>query len=209
MNYAITISHQLGSGGAYLGQKLSERLGVPFFDREILKKVADELHLAEADLEEREERLTSFWQSFERIAVLSDPVGCLSLDQYLPTDQELFKLESQTIIEIVKQSPAIFIGRCGRYILRDHPDQFSILVHADLPARIERIQQMYCLPANEAKKLVETNDRERAAYIRAFTHQDWLDARLYNLCVNTTQVGLDKTVDLALTCLAGRVPVQQ
>ena len=59
----ITISHQLGSGGAYLGQKLSESLGVPFIDREVLKKAAEQLNLAEAVLEGREERLSTFWQS--------------------------------------------------------------------------------------------------------------------------------------------------
>jgi cytidylate kinase len=65
----ITISHQLGSGGAYLGQKLSERLGPPFIDREVLKKVAEQLNLAETALAGREERLSTFWQSFMRIAV--------------------------------------------------------------------------------------------------------------------------------------------
>lgn len=206
MNYVITISHQLGSGGAYLGQILSEQLGIPFFDREILKKVADQLHMEETELEYREERLTSYWQSFARVAALSDPVGCLSLEHYQPSDQELFQLESQTIMRIVKESSAIFIGRCGRYILRDHPDHFSILVHSDLPARIERIQQLFCLTPKDAKKLIETNDRERAAYIRAFTHQEWLDARLYNLCVNTARIGFDKTADLALACLANKIP---
>jgi CMP/dCMP kinase len=195
---AITINHQLGSGGAYLGQKLAERLGLPFIDRDILKKVAEQLNLAEGVLNGREERLSTFWQSFMRVSAFTDPVGCLSFDNYSPTDQELFRLESDYIGRIADKSSAVFLGRCGSYILRDHPNHISIFVHAALPDRIKRIQQLYCLGAAEAKKLIETNDRERTAYMRAFTHQDWLDARWYDLCINTSRVGLDKAVDLAL-----------
>ena len=65
--YVITISHQIGNGGATIGQKLSERLGIPFIDHEILQQVSQKLHLAEAELEGREERLSSFWQSFGRM----------------------------------------------------------------------------------------------------------------------------------------------
>jgi len=197
----ITISHQLGSGGAYLGQKLSERLGLPFIDREVLKKVAEQLNLAETALAGREERLSTFWQSFMRIAVLTDPVECLSPDNYLPNDRELFKLESDYIGRIADKSSAIFLGRCGRYILRQHPGHISILVHANLPDRIKRIQQLYCSGEDEAKKLIETNDRERTAYIRAFTRQDWLDARWYDLCVNTSSLGLEKVVEIALALI--------
>jgi len=200
-NLVITISHQLGSGGAYLGQKLSEHLGLPFIDRDVLKKVAEQLNLAEAALDGREERLSTFWQSFMRIAAFTDPVDCLSLDGYLPSDRELFKLESDYIGRIADKNSAIFLGRCGRYILREHPGHFSILVHAHLPDRIKRIQQLYCLSENEARKLIETNDRERNAYIRAFTRQNWLDARWYDLCLNTSSLGLEKAVEICLASI--------
>jgi cytidylate kinase len=194
----ITISHQLGSGGAYLGQKLAERLGLPYIDREILKKVAEELNLAEAVLVGREERLSTFWQSLMRVAILTDPVNCLSPGDYMPSDRDLFKLESEYIGRIAEKSSAVIIGRCGRYILREHPGHIGILVHANLPDRIKRIQQLYCLGEVEAKELIETNDQERTAYIRAITHQDWLDARWYDLCMNTSRLGLEKSVEIAL-----------
>ena len=201
MHLVITISHQLGSGGAYLGQKLSERLGLPFIDRDILKKVAEQLNLAEGVLDGREERLSTYWQSFMRVAAYTDPVGCLSLDSYSPTDRELFTLESDYIGQIADNSSAIFLGRCGRYILRDRPRHFSLLVHADLPDRIKRIQQLYCLPDDESKKLIEKNDRDRSAYVRAFTRENWLDARLYDLCINTSSLGLENAVEIILASI--------
>jgi CMP/dCMP kinase len=204
-HFCITISHQLGSGGLFLGQKLSERLNIPFVDREILKKVAEQLSLAEAVLEHREERISSFWQSLARLAVLTDPSECLSIDNYEPSDKELFDLESRYIGQIAAKSSAVFLGRCGRHILHHHPCHVDILVYANMPERTRRVQEIYCLEENQARKLIETNDRERTAYIRAFTHQDWLDARLYDLCLNTSTLGLDTTVDLALASITAKI----
>lgn len=206
-HFVITISHQLGSGGSQLGLKLSERLDVPFVDRDILKKVAEQLHLAEAVLDGRDERLTSFWQSFFRVAAFANPVDCLSLDNYMPTDLELFTLESQYIGRIADKSSAIFLGRCGRYILRNHPGHFSILVHANLPDRVRRVQELYCLEEDQARKLIVNNDRERANYVRTFTRQDWFDARWYNLCVNTSSFDLDEIVNLVLVGVKGKIKI--
>lgn len=203
--FVITISHQLGSGGAYVGQKLSECLGVPFIDREILKRVAGQLHLAEAELTHREERVRSFWQRFSQLVALTDPTTSLAADRYVPTDRELFQLESETIQRIADQSSAIFIGRGGRCILQHHPRHLSVLVHAALPARVRRLCELYHLSESEAEKLAVTNDRERTAYLRAFTQQDWLDPRLYDLCISTSSLGLDTAVELVLTALAAKL----
>ena len=199
--FVITLSHQLGSGAAYLGQHLSERLAIPCVDREILYQVSKQLNMAEAELAGREQRLSSFWQSFARIVELMDPAQSLtSGDHYVPTDKELFQLESDTIGRIAKESSAIFIGRCGRYILRNHPCQISVLVHADRPSRAQRLAALYHLTLEEAEKLTVTNDRERAAYIQTFTRQNWLDARLYDVCLNTSSLGLDQAIELILAC---------
>jgi cytidylate kinase len=194
--YVITISHQFGSGGALLGQKISERLGIPLVDQQILKWVSEQLNLTEVELEKRQERISSFWLSFFRTTALIDPVIGISSEQYYPTDKELFDLESEFILQIAKQNSAIFLGRCGRYILRDHPRHLSIFVHADLSERIKRISELYQLSKEEAKKYIEKTDSDRNAYISTFTKQNWLDPRLYDLCVNTGTIELDQIVEL-------------
>jgi cytidylate kinase len=199
--YVITISHQVGSAGALVGKKLSERLTIPFFDREILKRVSARLHMAEADLEHREERLRTFWQTYSRTAELLDPARSLTADQYIPTDKELFQLESETILRIAEQTSAVFIGRCGRFILRDHPRHLKLLLLADPSSRIERLKGLFQLSDSEAARKMEENDRERAAYIRNFTGKDWTDARLYDLCINTSTSGLEGAVEIAIECL--------
>jgi len=204
--YSVTISHQLGSGGAYLGEKLAGRLGIPFLDRDILKEVARQLDLAEAEVANREERLSSFWQNFTRVAILSDPTLSLAGQPYIPSDSDVFQLECTTIQRIAEKNSAVFLGRCGYYVLRNHPRRTSILVTAEQPARITRLRELYKLSEAKALDLIKTNDQERADYIRALTKQNWLDARHYDLCVNTTAVGWDCAVDLAEKC--ARVKLQ-
>lgn len=204
--FVITINHQLGSSGALVGLRLSEKLGIPFFDREILKRVSDTLHMAESDVANREERLSTVWDSISRVSTQLDPAQNVATGRYIPTDRELFQLESDTIRRIAEKTSAVFIGRCGRYILRDHPRHFKLLLHADPAARIERLGALYHLSAPEAAKLMEDNDRDRAAYIRTFTGQDWTDARLYDLCINTSTGTLDGAVDLALAHLKIKYP---
>jgi cytidylate kinase len=193
--YVITVSHQLGSGGAYIGEKLSEALSIPFVDRDILKKVAEKLEVAEKSVEYREERLSSFWQAFSQAQMLTDPfLGITS--ECLLSDKELFLLESDYIARIAQKSSAVILGRGGNFILRDHPKHISVFVHAKLADRVNRVAELYKSDTAKAKKIVETNDRERSAYIKAFTRQEFSDAGNYDICINTSCIGLDESVNL-------------
>ncbi|MDR3574679.1 MAG: cytidylate kinase-like family protein [Anaerolineaceae bacterium] len=203
--YVVTISHQLGSGGAYLGEKLAGRLCIPFLDREILKQVARQLDLAENEVANREEHLSSFWQNFARTAIMTDPTLSLAAQPYSPSDSDLFELECATIQKIAVKESAVFMGRCGWYVLRSHPRHVSILVTAEHSARVKRLCELYQYSQAAAEQEIRANDHERADYIRTFTKQNWLDARLYDLCVNTSAVGLDSTVDLAENCVSQKL----
>jgi cytidylate kinase len=196
--FVITISHQIGSGGSYIGKKLAERLSVPFIDRQILKWVADQLHVSEATLEGREERVSSFWDSFAHLALLTDPMESFTRVPYMPTDHDMFDLESEYIAKIAQNSSAVILGRCGRYVLRDHQHRFSLLTVAPIADRVQRTMKQQNLGQPEAERFVENNDRERATYLQTFTKQNWLEAQLYDLCVNTSTFGLDAAVDLVL-----------
>jgi CMP/dCMP kinase len=205
--YAITISHQIGSGGAVIGQKIAGDLEVPFIDRQILHQVAEKLQIAEADLEEREGRLSSFWESLAHNVAMMDASQSLFYDRYIPSDEVLFQEESETIRRVAENNQAVFIGRCGRYVLRNFPCRFSLLVTADRPERITRVGKIYDLPEPDAEKMIDTNDRERADYIRTFTKQDWFDARLYDLCINTSSTGIDQAAELALQAIKAKLAV--
>lgn len=205
--YVITISHQIGSGGAVIGQKIAGALEVPFIDRQIMHQVAEKLQLAEADLQDRDERLSSFWESLAHNVSMMDVTQSLFYERYVPSDEVLFKEESDTIRRIAENNQAVFIGRCGRYVLRNFPCRFSLLVTADRAARVGRVSELYNLSTADAEKMIDTNDRERGDYIRAFTKQDWTDARLYDLSVNTTSIGIDRAAELALEAIKAKLAV--
>jgi cytidylate kinase len=199
--YVVTISHQLGCGGAAIGRRLSGILSIPFIDRQILQQVANHLHVPEEELESRDERKTSFWEAFALVEALNDPMSAAAT-RYIPSDRELYALESEYIEKLAKDHSAIILGRGGRYILRDHPRRFSVFLHAAMKDRILRITKQGNISETEAEKILEKDDRERFAYMKSFTRLDWLDVRSYDLCIDTSSIGLDNAAVLIQKGLA-------
>ena len=198
-SFVITISRQLGSGGAYIGQQLAKKLNVFFADREIISKAAKELSTLEENLESREEKKLSFWDSF--IKSTPQPTG-VYMAPVLPilefTDNELFAVQSDIIRRIADEGPAVIIGRCGFEVLRPHPSHISIFMHANKEFRTDRIQKLYYLSHENAEKMIEKSDKERAVYCKTFTGKDWADARNYDISVDTGKLGIDNTVEFIL-----------
>ena len=202
--YVITISRQLGSGGAFLGQRLAFRLNALYLDHEIVRQAAQELKIPEENLVVRDEKVTSRWQSVLQSFVDStswayDPPPLDTLN-----DKNLYKVESDIITRIANQRNAIIVGRGGYYVLRQHPRCLSIFLHADIDFRQRRVQELYHVSPQEALKLISSIDHDRGSYLRALTGQDWLDARQYHLSLDTGVLGLDKDEDIILDTFRAR-----
>ena len=194
-NYTvITINRQLGSGGAYVGKQLAEKLSYKYIDHEIIRRAAEELKLNERHVSTIDERLSSFWQA----VLITQPM--LSYEYIppvfsLPTNAQLFDIESDIITKSVENEPCVIIGRCASYILRDNPNLFNVFLHADQDFRQSRIEKLYSLSPSEAKKKIDKCDIERKKYFYTFTGQDWTDLTQYDLVINTSKVDLDKVVN--------------
>ena len=200
----ITISRQLGSGGAYLGQRLAEQLRILYLDREIVIQAAQQLQVLETDLESRDEKKASFWQSVLQLTAFNPPEMFTSSELYLPSDQALYRAESEVIQKVAQEHSAVIIGRGGSYLLRDHPRHFSIFLHAALSFRQQRVAKLYNLTAPEAKKLIEKSDRERARYLQTLTGLDWNDTRSYHLAIDTSMIGLEQAEEVIYACIKSR-----
>ena len=199
--FVITISRQLGSGGAYIGQKLAKNLNIFYADREIITRAAKQFSVLEKDLESTEEKKGSFWQS------LIQSYGFGTLDAFvppqitLPTNSVLFKAETIIIEHIAKEGSAVIIGRCGSHILSDLPNHVSLFLHADISFRIKRIQQIYKLSKNDATEKVIQSDKERSLYYHTFTGEEWADSRQYDISLNTSKIGLDNSLEFIMKYL--------
>jgi len=196
----ITISRQLGSGGAYIGQQLAKTLGIFYADREIIDQAAKHFSVLEKDLESLEEKKLSFWQSFIRAHAVA-PDAYVKPQILPPTDQELFKTESEIISRIAGERSAVIIGRGGCHVLRRRPNHVSLFLHADPAFRKSRIQRLYGYAEDVAEKVIARSDKERMLYHRDVIGVKWADARRYNLSLATDKIGIDESVRFILQYL--------
>jgi cytidylate kinase len=193
--FIITISRQLGSGGAYIGQQLAKYLNVFYADREIIGQAAKQLSVLKEDLESRDEKVLSFWQSFVQSFAFA-PDAYIPPQIMIPTDRELFKAETAVIERIANERSAVIVGRCSSHILFAHPNHISIFLHGDVTFRKGRVQKLYNVSEEVAGKMIDQSDKERAHYNHTFTGKEWTDARQYDLSVNTSKTGVDKSIEL-------------
>ena len=197
----ITISRQLlGCGGAYVGQQLAKKLGIFYADREIIDQAARQFSVLEKELESQDEKKLSFWKSFMRSLAVA-PDTYVKPHAMPPSDYALFKTESEIITRIARERSAVMIGRCGSYILRNHPNHVSVFLHAGMTYRRDRLQKLYAVSEDTAGKMIVQSDKERALYHRTVTGQEWTDAGRYDIAVDTSRIGIDRCVAFILNYL--------
>ena len=194
----ITISRQLGSGGAYLGQRLAQCLKFSYLDHEILHQAAEELKIPVEHLAVRDEKVTSNWQSVLQSFAYANSWTYAPPSLDILNDKDLYNVESDIITRITNQCSAVIVGRGGHYVLRNHPRCLNIFLHADIKFRQQRVEQVYNVSGQKALKLMNSVDQERARYLKALTGQDWLDARQYHLSLDTGVLGLEKSETIIL-----------
>lgn len=190
----ITIGRQLGSGGKKIAEKISERLHLPIYDKKLLEAAAIESGLDATVFESADEResdsflggLFSIHGSLSNF--LSGNGSCMESDQ-------LFQIQSEAIRNIAQRESCIIIGRCAEYVLREHPRMTSIFITADSNDRIRRIARKERCSEEEARELIERGDKKRRSYHDYYATTHWGDAASYDLCINSSLLGIDGTAD--------------
>lgn len=189
MSTIITIGRSFGSGGGFIGQAVGKKLGIPFYDNELISKVAEESGYSKSLFADGEERrslfsMSSFF-STSRLGVI---------DSGYVNDNVMFKIQSEVIRSIAQKGDAVIIGRCADYILRDYKC-LNVFVCAPEEYRIQRLMREEGLSEDEAEKLMRRKDRTRQTYYNYYTFGDWGQAANYNLCVDSSVLGIDGTAD--------------
>ena len=187
----INIGRQFGSGGKEVATKIGEVLGIEVYDNELISKAAEESGFSK-ELFERSDEKRSVFNLFSFFG--SDRFG--STQNYMG-DNELFKIQSDVIRGIAQKGPAIFVGRCSNYILRDKKC-LDVFVSAPMEARISRVMKRTGLGEEEAKERIERQDRTRQTYYNFFTFGDWGTASDYNLCVDSSILGIQGTAEFII-----------
>ncbi len=192
-NYVITIGRQLGSGGREIGLKLSERLGISFYDKELIRIASQKSGLNEEFFEKADEK-----KKFSIIGNLFGLKGYTADESYFNhylTNETLFKIQSDVIRSLADEKSCLFVGRCADYVLKEHPRCLSIFISADTDDRIKRIAAIQNFSERNARSCIERADKSRADYYNYFTSKTWGVAESYSLCINSSVLGIDETVN--------------
>lgn len=187
----ITISRQYGSGGRFVGKKLAEKLGIPFYDNELISMAAKESGFAESLFENAEKNTT-----YSLLYSLS-MFGTNSAGLYgLPLSDKVFLIQSDIIKKVAAEGPCVIVGRCADYVLKERDDVIRFFLYSDIDSRIKRAQTYYGLDEKKAREAIEKTDKKRAAFYNYYTGESWGDIKNYHMSIDTDSVGIDKSVDI-------------
>lgn len=189
-NLIISVGRQLGSGGRTIAKMLADEFGCKFYDREVLNLAAKESGFSEEFFEKNDERKGFLDQIFHmHVPFISDS----SFYDNGLSQENLFRLQSDAIRKAAAESPCVFVGRCADYVLREHRNMVTVFVTADIDERITNVcHRLGCSP-DEARKLIESREDTRSSYYNYYTGKRWGDSSSYDLCVNSSLLGLEGT----------------
>ena len=191
--FVINIGRQLGSGGRQIGEKLASQFAIAFYDKELIQLASKESGLGKEFFENADEK--------KGHSIIGGLLGLRTnlnnevyVNNYL-SNETFFKIQSDIIRELAEEKSCVFVGRCADYILRDHPRCINIFITADTHDRLKRVAQDKNITQEKAQEVIEKMDKKRSEYYNYFSNKTWGVAESYHLCINSSVLGIDETVD--------------
>lgn len=189
MGKIITINRMLGSNGRLIGKALADRLGINFYDRELLEIAAREKDISFDILEKVDEKKANQW----RFPIDHE----LQLDKdfhFIPMNDVLYDLQRKIIINLAEKEDCVIVGRCANHILSGKA--LSVFIHAPFEFRTETIMSRMGLEQKEAERLLKKTDKERKTYYEYFTDRKWNDPQQYHICVDSSRFTQEEITEM-------------
>ena len=202
--FLITINRELGSGGRTVGRILAQKLGVPFYDKVLIKALEEKYNLSTEEIERLKSRNRSWWSDFKRVLTVGEDAAN-SLEYYVGADADLlttealFKAEKEILMGIAEEESCVIAGRSAFFILSTHPNHLSILIQASIEHRIERLMKKQNLSWQEALKIINKVDHMREEYVKNYAQTSRYDTRNYDLVINMDGKTEEQVADLILS----------
>ena len=189
MSYKIiTISREFGSGGRFIGEETAKKLGIAFYDREIIAKVADDLGLSEKYVADKGEYAPSK-NIFSYAFIGRDINGNSIADQIYSYQQNIIK-------ELAAKEPCVIVGRSADYILSGRDDVLNVFIQGNKADKIVRIKEIYSKSDDEAARMIKDTDKKRSVNYRYCTDQEWGSRKNYDIVLNSSTLGYDNCIDV-------------
>ena len=195
MNTIITIGRQFGSAGHEIGEKLAAHYGIKCYDKELLTRAAKESGFCEEMLINHDERPTN---SFLYNLVMDTYSFGFNSSSFvdMPISHKVFMAQFDTIKKIAEEEPCVIVGRCADYALQEFNNCLNIFIYADEKSKIRRIMEKYDISDDKAKDMMIKKDKQRQSYYNYYSTKKWGRADSYDLCINSSVLGIDGTVKL-------------
>ena len=197
--FIITISREFGSGGRLIGEKLAARLGIEYYDKNIIHMAAERSGLSYKFIEQNEENMSNSLL-FTLPAATSYTSFRTTTYYDTPVNDKTFLAQTEVIRELSKNS-CIIVGRCADYILRDDPALIKIFITGDFEERVHRAVNKYQFPSEAAEEKIKKIDKSRANYYKYYTGQPWGSIHNYDLIINSSFTGIPGAVAVITTML--------
>lgn len=185
----INIGRQFGGGGLAVASEIGKKLGIPVYDRELIKKAAQDSGFSAELFEQSDEKRRIFSLSAIFTSIYTSPT-----ENYM-SDSGLFEIQCATIKKIAEQGSAVIVGRCSDYVLREMDCVLNVFLTSPLPVRVERICKRHNLDADKAEALILQKDKAREEYYNYYTFGNWGVASTYDLCIDSSRLGIEGTAD--------------
>lgn len=191
-NLIVTISRQYGSGGREIGKKLAQRLGIPYYDKELIILAAEKSGYARSLFEEADQKASSS-MIFSLMRA-----GSMATSYDMPLNDKIYLIQSGVIQQVARQGSCVIVGRCADYILRERADVLNVFIHAPISYRADRVVRLYGESDVAPEKRLEEKDKRRRAYYKHYADRDWGMSQNYHLSLDSSVVGIERCAQLIL-----------
>lgn len=188
----ITISREFGSGGRFIGEEVAKKLGVVYYDKDIIGQIAEQSGLSPEYIQENTElspKKGLFSYAFSGRDITGKSV-----------EDMVYEAQRKVIREIAEKESCVIIGRNADFILRDRDDVLNVFIHGNMPEKVQRICKLYNVKEADAVKMINDTDKRRRTNYNFYTEQKWGMAGNYTLSLNSSMLGYDMCQKIIMAC---------
>ena len=189
----ITISREFGSGGRFIGEEVAKKLGIAYYDKNIINEIAEKSGLSPEYIQENAE-LSPKKGLFAYAFAGRDMTG-------KSVEDMVYEAQRKVILDLAEKEPCVIIGRNADYILKDRDDVLNVFIHGDMSEKTHRIIHLHNVEEQEAVRMMADTDKRRMTNYNFYTEQKWGKASNYTLSLNSSQLGYDRCEAIIMECI--------
>ena len=188
----ITISREYGSGGRFIGEEVAKKLGIKYYDKDIIREIAEQSGFSPEYIQENAELSTK--KGLFAYAFSGRDITGRSIEDMV------YEAQRKVILGIAEKEDCVIIGRNADFILKDRMDVLNVFIHGNMPKKVQRICKLYHVTDTDAEKMINDTDKRRRANYNFYTEQKWGMAGNYTLSLNSSVLGYDMCQKVIMDC---------